>query len=459
MTKEFRMRFKATPLALATALAFSSAPGAAADLMQSYTQARQSDPVLSISESQSFISKEGVVQSRSTLLPQINGRIGINDTETDGTLNDGTAFSSGNTSQNNSLSLNQSIYNYGNYARLAGSKARAGQSDAQLDAANDALMIRVSEAYFNVLTAIDTLAASRAEERAVKRQLDQAEKRLEVGLAPITDVHEAKARYDSSRANTILAGNALIDAREALIEITGAQKIEAIKGLPENYQPKGEARKPLDQLVEGAMAGNPTIQAYQRALDAAEKDIKLAYSGHLPYLDGNAAINQNTLRDGNSGPFSAKDSDTTSFNVVLTVPIFSGLNTQSQVREAVARRDIAADQLEQAKRSVTRQARNADRNLEAGLAEVEARRLAVVSAQSAVEAGEVGLEVGTRTIIDVLLAQQALYNAVREYSRSRHNYLVNTLKLKQADGSLEVSDVESINRLLTADAEQKIQQD
>lgn len=459
MTKEFRMRFKATPLALATALAFSSAPGAAADLMQSYTQARQSDPVLSISESQNFISKEGVVQSRSTLLPQINGRIGINDTETDGTLNDGTAFSSGNTSQNNSLSLNQSIYNYGNYARLAGSKARAGQSDAQLDAANDALMVRVSEAYFNVLTAIDTLAASRAEERAVKRQLDQAEKRLEVGLAPITDVHEAKARYDSSRANTILAGNALIDAREALIEITGAQKIEAIKGLPENYQPKGEARKPLDQLVEGAMAGNPTVQAYQRALDAAEKDIKLAYAGHLPYLDGNAAINQNTLRDGNSGPFSAKDSDTTSFNVVLTVPIFSGLNTQSQVREAVARRDIAADQLEQAKRSVTRQARNADRNLEAGLAEVEARRLAVVSAQSAVEAGEVGLEVGTRTIIDVLLAQQALYNAVREYSRSRHNYLVNTLKLKQADGSLEVSDVENINRLLTADAEQKIKQD
>jgi outer membrane protein len=452
------MRFKATPLAFAIALATVSMPSAGSDLMESYTQARQSDPVLSISELQNSISKEGVVQSRSTLLPQINGRIGINDTETDGTLNDGTDFSSGNTSQNNSLTLNQSIYNYGNYARLAGSKDRSGQSDAELDAANDALIIRVSEAYFNVLTAIDSLAASRAEERAVKRQLDQAEKRLEVGLAPITDVHEAKARYDSSRANTILAGNALIDAREALIEITGAQNIQAIKGLPKDYQPKGEARKPLDQLVDGAMASNPTIQAYQRALDAAEKDIKLAYSGHLPYLDGNAALNQNTLRDGNTGPFSAKDSDTTSYNIVLSIPIFSGLNTQSQVREAVARRDIAADQLEQAKRAVTRQARNADRNLEAGLAEVEARRLAVVSAQSAVEAGEVGLEVGTRTIIDVLLAQQSLFNAVREYSRSRHNYLVNTLKLKQAEGTLAVSDLENINRLLTADAEQKLQQ-
>jgi outer membrane protein len=451
------MRFKATPLALATALALCSSPTFAVDLMQSYTQARQSDPTLAISESLNSISKEGVVQSRSTLLPQINGRIGINDSETDGTLNDGTVFASGNTSQNNSLSLNQSIYNFGNYARLAGSKARADQSNAELDAANDSLIIRVSEAYFNVLTAIDTLAASRAEERAVKRQLDQAEKRLEVGLAPITDVHEAKARYDSSRANTILAGNAVIDAREALNEITGAAQTTSIKGLPENFQPVGEARKPLDLLVSGAMDTNPTVQARQRALDAAEKDIKLAYSGHFPYLDGNAAINQNTLRDGNTGPFSAKDSDTTSFNVVLTVPIFSGLNTQSQVREAVARRDIAADQLEQAKRSVTRQARNADRNLEAGLAEVEARRLAVVSAKSALEAGEVGLEVGTRTIIDVLLAQQQLFTAVREFSRSRHNYLLNTLRLKQAAGSLEVADVENINRLLTIDAEQKIQ--
>ena len=140
-------------------------------------------------------------------------------------------------------------------------------------------------------------------------------------------------------------------------------------------------------------------------------------------------------------------------------PVLADVHVRDQLREAVARRDIAADQLEQSKRAVTRQARSADRNLEAGLAEVEARRLAVVSAQSAVEAGEVGLEVGTRTIIDVLLAQQALYNAVREFSRSRHNYLVNTLRLKQADGSLTVGDIENINRLLTADAEQKIKQD
>ena len=450
------MRFKATPLALATAFVLCSSPSFAVDLMQSYTQARQSDPTLAISESQNAISKEDVVQSRSSLLPQINGRLSINKNDSAGTLSNNTTFDSSSTTQNTSASLNQSIYNYGNYARLSGSKARANQSNAELDSANDSLIIRVSEAYFNVLTAIDTLAASRAEERAVKRQLDQADKRLEVGLAPITDVHEAKARYDSSRANTILAGNAVIDAREALNEITGAAQTTNIKGLPEDYQPVGEARKATAELVNEALSNNPTIQARELALDAAQDDIKLAKSGHLPYLDGSATLNKSSLKNGDVSPISTTDSST-GISVSLVVPIFSGFNTQSQVRESVSRRDIAAEQLEQSKRAITRQVRNADRNLEAGLAEVEARRLAVVSAKSALEAGEVGLEVGTRTIIDVLLAQQQLFTAVREYSRSRHNYLMNTLRLKQAAGSLEVADVENINRLLTTDVEQKIQ--
>ncbi len=451
------MRFKVTQLALAMTLVFASSTSFATDLMQSYTEARQSDPALAISESLNSIAQEGVVQSRSNLLPQLNGRVGMNTTNSDGTLNNNTTFSSGNTSENISATLNQSIYNYGNYTRLSSSQARAQQSDAELDAANHNLIIRVAEAYFNVLTAVDGLFASRAEEKAVKRQLDQAETRLEVGLAPITDVHEAKARYDSARANTILSGNTLIDAREKLIEITGAQNTNSIKGLPDDFLPKSESRKSLDELVAQALSNNPTVMARENALVAAEKDVKSAYSGHLPYLDGTATYNKNTLKNGDVGPFSATDTTTTGFNIALVVPLFSGFNTQSQVRAAISRRDIAADELEQTKRAITRQVRNADRNLEFGLAEVEARRLAVVSARSAVEAGEVGMEVGTRTIVDVLIAQQQLSTAIREYSLSRHNYLVNTLKLKQADGSLVASDVEAVNRLLTVDAEKKLQ--
>jgi outer membrane protein len=451
------MRFKVTQLALATTLALASTTSFATDLMQSYNEARQSDPVLAISESQNAISKEGVIQSRSALLPQINGQLIMNNSDTTQSFNVGPIDKSSNTTQTTSVSLDQSIFNYGNYTQLNSSKDRALQSDSELNSANDNLIIRVAEAYFNVLTAIDGLAASRAEEKAVKRQLDQAEKRLEVGLAPITDVHEAKARYDSARANTILSGNILIDVREILIEITGAQNTNAIKGLPNDFQPKGEVRKPLDELVNLALANNPTVIAREKALQAAENDVKTAYSGHLPYLQGSVDYGERKLIDGDVATFFATDSNSTTIGVALVVPIFSGFNTQSKVRQAIAQRDIAADQLDQAKRAITRQVRNADRNLEFGLAEVEARRLAVFSAQSAVEAGEVGMEVGTRTIVDVLIAQQQLSNSIREYSRSRHNYLVNTLKIKQADGSLEATDVEAVNRLLTADAEQKLQ--
>ncbi|HWS40969.1 MAG TPA: TolC family outer membrane protein [Arenimonas sp.] len=450
------MRFKVTQLALAMTMVFASSSSFATDLMQSYTEARRSDPSLAISESLNSIAQEGVVQTRSALLPQINGSVGWNKNDSEQSFNVGPSVTSESTRQNIRAQLDQSIYNYGNYTRLSSSQARAEQSDAELAAANNNLIIRVAEAYFNVLTAVDGLFASRAEEKAVKRQLDQAEKRLEVGLAPITDVHEAKARYDSARANTILSGNILIDAREKLIEITGTQNTNAIKGLPDDFLPRAESRKTLDELVAEALSKNPTVMARENALAAAEKDVKSAYSGHLPYLNGYVNYGEDKLLDGTSAAFQSTGTST-NVGVNLVVPIFSGFNTQSRVREAISRRDIAADELEQTKRSITRQVRNADRNLEFGLAEVEARRLAVVSAKSAVEAGEVGMEVGTRTIVDVLIAQQQLSLAIREYSLSRHNYLVNTLKLKQADGSLQATDVEAVNRLLTADAEQKLQ--
>lgn len=458
------MRFKATPLTLATALALSTSPAFAVDLMQSYVDARQNDPALSIAESNNAISKENVKQSRSVLLPQISAGAGANRSFSSSTLEPDPSrpdfdTNPSNVSTNSNIGgrLEQSIYNYGNYAGLDASKARAEQSDAELISANYALIIRVAEAYFNVLTAVDSLAAARAEERSVKRQLDNAEKRLEVGLAPITDVYDARARYNSAQASAILAGNTLYDAREALTEITNVRP-DAIKGLPDDFQPKAMESLDTEIMVKNALEQNPEIAAREQALAAAEKDIQRAKSGHYPYLNGNVAYDSNALESGNPGPFQTVSSDVTVINLRLTVPIFTGGLTQSQVREAVAQRDIAADQLEQAKRNVTRQIRNQDRNLEAGLAEVEARRLALISAKSALEANEVGFEVGTRTIIDVLLTQQQLFAAAREYSRARHTYLVNTLRLKQAAGVLQTSDIEAINRLLTNDAEAKLQQ-
>ena len=467
------MRLSLRPLSLAILLAGSAGTAGAADLLEAYELARLSDPVLAASESRSLATGEGVVQNRAQLLPQIDGNVSWSRSQSDSTgsqisgaiVQPASVSSNENTSRGWSVNLRQNIYDHSTYTRLSAAKARSAQSQAEYKAASDALVVRVADAYFNVLTAIETLASSRAEERSVKRQLDQAEKRLEVGLAPITDVHEARARFDTARANAIAAANALDDAREALAEITGTP-IENIRGLAADYKPADPSELINQDWVAVAMESNPTLLARELAVTAAEKDVATARAGHLPslgltasYSDGDgygtndifAPVVNNTNFD--------NASDSTRVGVTLTVPIFAGGATQSVVRQAIYNRDATADALEQERRSVVRQTRNAQRSLGAGSAEVEARRLSVVSAQAAYEASEAGLEVGTRTIVDVLITQQALFQAQREYARSRHAFLVNLLRLKQAGGVIALADLQEVNRVLVNDAEAALDND
>ena len=462
------MSSRLRPLSLALILAGVSAPVSAADLLQAYDLARQSDPLFAATESQRNAQAENIVQARSTLLPQISADANFNrnisssvgnqvfagrPTTVNSTYSDSSSRSAG-------VNVRQSLYDHSNYTRLGASRARTRQADAELDAAADSLIVRVADAYFAVLTAIETLASSRAEERSVKRQLDQAEKRLEVGLAPITDVHEARARFDISRANAILQATALDDAYEALSEITG-ERLVNLQGLSADFRPEASDARTIEEWVAIASASNPTLQARIEALAAAEKDVATARAAHYPTLSASAGYGNNArwgdslLRSSepeSNNQFGSSDSGP-SYGLTLTLPIFSGFATQSRVRQALYLRDAAADQLERERRSIVRQTRGAYRNLLAGAAEVEARRLAVVSAKAAYEAGEVGLEVGTRTIVDVLIAQQQLYQAQREFARSRHAYLVNVLRLRQAAGTLEPADVALVNRFLVVDAD------
>ena len=465
------MTLRLTPLALALLLTGLSAQAHATDLMQAYDLARQSDPQLAAADAQKRAQGEGVVQARSSLLPQVNASVSINKSEGRSSGNQVFAGSatpinstySTSTDRSSGVQVNQSVFDFGNYSRLGASKARARQAESQFAAADDSLIVRVASAYFNVLTSIETLASARAQERSVKRQLDQAEKRLEVGLAPITDVHEARARHDSANADAIAAANALDDAYEALAEITG-QPIEHLKGLAANYQPENTDARTLEDWVKLAEDNNPTLKADQDALAAAEKDVSTARSGHFPTLSASAGYSDDANWGDStrrmfpaSSPLNFGSSRTgTSFGLTLNVPIFSGFATQSRVRQALDLRDVAADQLEQQKRAITHQTRTAYRSLIAGKAEVEARRLAVVSAKAAYEAGEAGLEVGTRTIVDVLIAQQQLFQARTDYASARNAFMVNLLKLKQAAGILEVSDLEQVNRALSVDADEEI---
>ena len=282
------------------------------------------------------------------------------------------------------------MFDYSRISRLRSQNVLSQAADFQLRSAGDSLVTRTSQAYFNVLVAIETLAAAEASETALKKQFDFASKRLEVGLAPITDVHEARAQYDSARANTIVTRNALEDAYQALAEITG-KPVRQLKGLPEDFKPALPEERDADGWVAAAIANNPALQAKQLQVQSSDIDIQTARAGHLPtlYFNGSygksASWGETTFTSPNfSSSFPLRgESRGPTFGLTLRVPIFSGGATQSQVRQAIAQRDVAADELEQQKRALERNTRNSYQTLVAGISEVEARRLALVSARSA----------------------------------------------------------------------------
>ena len=440
------------PLALALALLVLPLGAQAEDLLQSYELARNSDPQFAAAEAGRLATREGAVQTRATFLPQIGGSVGASYSDTTSELGSGLEVSDGGGSRSYGLSVDQSILNFGNIARHRSQLSLAQAADFQLEAAGDSLITRTAAAYFNVLVALETLTAAEAQETALKKQFDFADKRLEVGLAPITDVHEARAQYDRARANTIVTRNALEDAYRALEEITG-KEVRVLKSLPQDFQPELPSSLDVDGWVRTATDSNPALKAKELELRSAEASVDSARAGHLPSIGLRATYgNSRSLFDGNVGPTGIDSSDTSTVGLTVSIPIFSGGATQSQVRQALAQRDVTGDQLDQQRRALVRNTRNAYQTLVAGISEVEARKAAVFSARSAYDASQVGLEVGTRTVLDVLNNQQTLFNAEREYALSRYNFLQNRLLLEQAAGTLDVDDLQDVNRQLTTDA-------
>jgi len=437
------------PLVLALALAaLLPASAFAEDLLQTYDLARTGDPQLAAAESSRLAQKEGAVQARAVLLPQINGTASLTRSHEQG-------FGQDPTTRTYRANLDQSIFDWSSIANLRAQRALSLAADYDLEDASDLLVTRTSAAYFNVLVAIETLAAAEAAETALKRQFDYADKRLEVGLAPITDVHEARAQYDSARANTIAQRNALQDAYQALTEITGTQIVN-LKGLPEDFRPELPTDKDADAWVAAAIEQNPSLKSLNYQVKSAEQSVSSARGGHYPTLGLGASYGDSDTLHGGTLDSLQEQGESRSIGLTLTVPIFSGGATQSRVREAIANRDIRQDQYEQQKRAVVRNTRNSYQTLVAGISEIEARRLAVVSANAAYDASQVGLEVGTRTVLDVLINQQNLFNARQAYAIAKYNYLQNRLLLDQSAGSLDINDVQDVNRLLTVDAEAQL---
>ncbi|HJW45662.1 MAG TPA: TolC family protein, partial [Lysobacter sp.] len=289
-------------LALTAVIATSALLPAAAhaeDLLQTYELARAGDPQFSAAESGRLATREGSVQARARLLPQIGGEASLSRSRTTSSVSDlidldndpstpPVAVDFGNeetelTSRDYRISASQMVYDHSNFTRLKSANALSEASDFQLESAGDNLITRTSAAYFNVLTNLESLAAAEAAETALKKQFDFASKRLEVGLAPITDVHEARAQYDSARANTILVRNALEDSYQALRELTG-QPVANLKGLPEDFKPSLPESTGVDHWVQSAVDNNPALKAKQLELRSAEADVGTARAGHYPTL-------------------------------------------------------------------------------------------------------------------------------------------------------------------------------
>ncbi|AKC86267.1 TolC family outer membrane protein [Pseudoxanthomonas suwonensis] len=442
-------------LALALAAALATGSAQAADLLQTYEMARNGDPQLAIAESSTLYDKEGQVQARAALLPQLGGDATLRRSRTE---YDGVSGSFTGTSRSYGVSASQTLFNWSQFSSLRAQRALSQAADHNLDAANDDLMVRTAAAYFDVLVAIESLAAAETNESAGRRQFDYADKRLEVGLAPITDVHEARAQYDEARANTILVRNALADAYQALAELTG-QPVANLRALPIDFRPELPAvHADADGWVARAIDNNPTLRATQLQTDAAEASVQTARGGHYPTLSLSGGWGKDAAWGDSVGGGGGVTGDSTGSSVGLTlsVPIFAGGATQSRVRQALAQRDIAQDRYEQQRRALDRNTRNLYQALVAGVSEVEARRLAVVSAQSAFDASQVGLEVGTRTVLDVVQNQRTLFAAQVEYARSRYNFLLNRLLLAQAVGDLDIEQLRQVNAMLSVDAEAQL---
>jgi len=423
-------------LSLGFIMAVSTA--AAEDLKAVYERALANDPQIREAEALRRATREAKPQAWAAILPQISGSASRTkaESEVEGQFpqeivqNGQTVVFNFLSSSNSkpetdrwSLDLRQSLISWENWVAIKRADRQVAQSEADYQAAEQQLILRVSEAYFNVLAAQDTVDAQASSLEAISRQLEQAEKRFEVGLIAITDVQEARAARDSAAAAVIAAKRQLASTEEFLREITAEKYRELAKpgdSMPlKSPEPQDEA-----QWVERSMEQNLALVSSRLAADIARDNVRIAFGGHLPKLDTSDALQ-------------------------VTMPLFSGGAAQSRVRQTEYQWQAARERLTRVSRQTERQARDAYLGVISEISRVNALRQALESSRTALKATEAGYEVGTRTAVDVLESRRALAVAETNYSRSRYDYILNVMRLRLASGTLDRSTLDEVNTWLT----------
>lgn len=411
----------------------------AANLIEVYREAQQQDAVFASSQAGYEAGQEKLPQGRALLLPSINFSANTAWNEVDSPL-----ISRQYNSNGYNLSLVQPIYRKQNFAQYEQSKSQVSQAEAQFAVARQDLIIRVSQAYFDVLLAQDNVALAGAQKAAIGEQLEMAKRNFEVGTTTITDTHEAQARYDLTTAQEIAAQNDLEIKKRALQLIVNKIPGE-LAGLGENLPLILPDPNDMTKWVEQAEQQSPQVAIQRAALEIATQEVERNRAGHYPTLDLVAGYGRNS----SSSTFTLGQTITSqSVGLQFNLPIYQGGAVSSRVREAIANHEKARQDLEQSNRQAALQTRQAFLGVTSGMAQVKALEQALVSSQSSLDSTRLGQEVGVRTNVDVLNAQQQLYTAKRDLSQARYNYIISQFKLKSAVGVLSDDDVEQVNRWL-----------
>ncbi|HEX5126428.1 MAG TPA: TolC family outer membrane protein [Rhodocyclaceae bacterium] len=431
-------------MVLLVAATLSASAARAADLLDLYLDALNSDSQFASAKASLEAGRENLPQGRAGLLPNMvaGGSTTYNHDDISLPSERNVNFNS-NSYQ---VQLTQPLFRWQNWVVYKQDQLQVGIAEAQFSAAQVDLIQRVAQAYFDVLLAQDVLASVQSLKAAASEQLQLSKKSFEVGTVTITDVNDAQSKYDLANAQEIASQNDLDVKRQALSLLTGKEP-QALATLRPGVQIMGPQPADMQQWVTSSLSDNASVQAQQLTLEVAQREIERQRAGHLPTLDLVAAYGHtHAANSTSSGSPSEVKSGTV--GVQLSLPLYQGGSVQSKVRQTIALADKAKADLDTAKRNAAQLARQSYLGVTSGIAQVRGYEAALVSSQSAVDSNKLGYQVGVRINIDVLNAESQLADTQQKLAQARYNTLISQLKLKGAAGSLSVADVQQINSLL-----------
>jgi outer membrane protein len=429
---------------IATLTIICSLPASAANLAEIYDLAVNNDPQLAAAKAGYMAQKEVKTQARAGLLPNIS----VAGTTADNKIRFNSAPGNLNFNDNRwAIIITQPVFRLDRWFQLQQSKNVEAQAKAQFTAEQQQLIFRAADSYLNILEAQDRYGASVAERDAVQRQLEQVQQRFDVGLVAITDVLESTAAFDSSTVNVIEAEGAQAISFESLLRLTG-QSFRQVESLSAKFPVEYPEPRDEEAWVNTALQQNFSLIAAREAVNSARKQIQITRSAHLPTIDAN--INYNESRTGGFA-FTGSATDARIMEFQLNVPVYSGGRVNSQARQAGFQLEQQQRNFDLTQRTVVENTRSLYTAINTDVARVNARQKGIDSSQSALDATQTGYEVGTRNIVDVLLAQQRLYQAQFQYASARYQYIRDTLRLKEVVGTLSPEDIYALNNFIAGE--------